>query len=253
MERSPQPSAQVENDSTLTVAVAANFISPMRTLAVDFEAETGIALKLVFGSSGQLFAQTQNGAPFDVFLSADEAKPLALERAGSIVDGSRRTYALGQIVLWQPGVAFTEHSHTEGMIEYLRARLSQGRLAVANPRLAPYGAATMELLEKLNSNQTSLAQIVYGENIAQTFHFVVSGNVEAGFVALSQLYSYDEKYKDLNTNSDALLIPQHMHVPIKQQMVILSSTENPIGAMQLQNWLLSTPIQARIKKMGSKI
>ena len=241
----------------LTVAVATNFTIPMRQLASEYTTETGVDLRLVFGSSGQLFAQIQRGAPFDVFLSADTAKPLALEEAGNIESGSRRTYALGRVALWYPDADLPKVSGNTNLTQTLKAALLAEPLAIlteplaiANPRLAPYGEAALEILEAISADDHRPKKMVYGENIAQAFHFVASGNAEAGFVALSQLLAHKPSHSMPADWRDVIIAPEALHAPIRQQMVVLNSSEHIEAAKQFQQWLLSSPIQQRIQTMG---
>ena len=158
------------------VAVAANFTAPMKKIAAAFEKDTGTKVDMAFGSSGNFYAQIRNGAPFQVFLSADDAKPAKLEKEGLTVPGSRFTYAVGTLVLW---------SAKPGLVDAGGAVLAKGgfdHLAVANPTLAPYGTAAMQTLAKLGLTGKVRSRIVEGENIAQTYQFVASGNADLGFV-----------------------------------------------------------------------
>ena len=160
------------------VAVAANFATPAKQLAAPFLRETGHRVVLSSGSTGKFYAQIKSGAPFEVLLSADEATPRRLEEDGLAVPGTRFTYATGRLALWsaRPNLP---------MGEALLRKNDFQRLAIANPRLAPYGAAAQEVLEKLGLWANVRSKLVQGENIAQTFQFVSSGNAELGFVALS--------------------------------------------------------------------
>jgi molybdate transport system substrate-binding protein len=163
------------------VAVAANFTAPMQAIAAAFEKDTGHKPQLAFGSSGKFYAQIRNGAPFQVFLSADDEKPARLQEEGLAVAGTRFTYAVGQLALW---------SAKEGVVDNKGDVLKKGgyaHLAIASPKLAPYGAAAIEVLKNLGLLETVQPKFVQGENIAQTYQFVASGNAELGFVALSQV------------------------------------------------------------------
>ncbi len=218
------------------VAVAANFTSTMKTLAAKFEAKTGNKVVISFGSTGKLYTQIVNGAPYDVFLSADTARPQLLEQDGKAVVGSRFTYALGRLVLWsaKPGVV-----DTEGTI------LNDGdfkHIAIANPKTAPYGAAAMEVMNGLGVYDTIKDRIVEGDNIAQTFQFVATGNAQIGFVALSQV-------KAVNKGS-WWEIPQGYYTPIRQDAVLLKSAANNATAKRLMAFLRSGAAQAIIANSG---
>lgn len=221
------------------VAVAANFMAPMQKIAAGFETDTGHKAALSFGATGKFYAQIANGAPFQVFLAADDATPARLEREGRTVTGSSFTYAVGQLVLWSP----TAH--------YVDARgdiLKTGNfkhLSIANPKLAPYGAAAMQVLE--NQGLTSLLQprIVTGENIAQAYQFVATGNAQLGFVALSQVME-DGKI----TQGSAWIVPSSLHEPIRQDAVLLTSGKDNPAATALMQYLRSDKARAVIKAYG---
>jgi molybdate transport system substrate-binding protein len=194
----------------LLVAVAANFLDTLRDVEAAFEAATGHQVTTVAGSTGKLYAQIVNGAPYDVFLAADPERPARLEAEGLCVSGSRVTYALGAIALWSPEA---------DLVDEQGAILRDGdfrHLAIANPQLAPYGQAARQVLEKLGLWETLQGRIVRGENIAQTFQFVVSGNARLGFVALSQL--------DAARGGSRWLIPGDFYTPIRQDAVILKDS-----------------------------
>lgn len=224
------------------VAVAANFTAPMKAIAAAFEKDTGHKTELSFGSSGKFFAQIKNGAPFQVFLSADDAKPAKLEDEGMTVPGSRFTYAIGTLVLW---------SKQPGLVDDKGAVLGGGgfeHLAVANPRLAPYGTAAMETLDALGMTGKVQALIVQGENIAQTYQFVATGNAELGFVALSQVMS-DGKI----TGGSAWIVPASLHAPIRQDAVILARGKGNAAADALMAYLKSEKAAAIIKSYGYQV
>jgi len=206
----------------LLVAVAANFMGTMRPIAADFEQQSGHRVRLVSGSSGKLFAQIRNGAPYDLFFSADQEKPRALEAAGMVMPGSRLTYATGALVLWAPSWAEVDAMALQ--------RESFKRLAVANPRLAPYGAAAMDVLQHLQLLPALTPKLVYGENVAQAFQFVDSGNAELGMVALSQVLALASKNKATATAPTYWLIPRNWYRPIKQDAVLLQAAEQKTAA-----------------------
>ncbi|MDP2267518.1 MAG: molybdate ABC transporter substrate-binding protein [Thiobacillus sp.] len=206
------------------IAVASNFAAPMKTLAAQFEQATGHTLTLSTGATGKFYAQIKNGAPFDVFLAADEATPARLMREGDAVQ--RQTYAIGRLVLW---------SDRPGYIVGNDAVLRQNhfkRLAIANPRLAPYGAAAIEVLTRLKLIDAVQAKFVIGENIAQTYQFVASGNAELGLVALSQVMQ-DGKL----SSGSAWVIPASLHAPIRQDAVLLKRGENNPAARAFFDYL----------------
>ena len=207
---------------TVHVAVAANFTPAMKEIAASFSRHSGHEVILSSASSGKLAAQLQHGAPFDVFLSADQAKPIALAKAGYAVSTTRFTYAIGALVLW---------SADEAIQGSERQRLEAGdyrKLAIANPRLAPYGKAARETLQALGLEAASRRHWVTGENIAQTYQFVASGNAELGFVALSQLRLLGRTPESDNANQQVFgwQVPSSMHRAIRQDGILLSKAES---------------------------
>ncbi|MBF0180759.1 MAG: molybdate ABC transporter substrate-binding protein [Magnetococcales bacterium] len=212
------------------VAVAANFITPAKVIAEDFARATGHLAKLAVGSTGKFYAQIRNGAPFEALLAADATTPARLEEEGLAVAGSRFVYATGRLALWspRPGVA----------VEALLRDKDLGRLAIADPKLAPYGQAAIETLTALELLEKWRPRLVQGENIAQTFQFVASGNAALGFVALAQVMR-----DGAITAGSAWLVPASLHQPIRQEAVLLArGRDNPAA----RSWLdfLHTP-QAR--------
>lgn len=223
----------------IQVAVAANFAAPMQVIARNFEAETGHRLHLAFGATGKFYAQIRNGAPFQVLLAADDETPAKLEKEAMAQTGSRFTYAIGKLVLW---------SAKSGYVDDKGEVLKKGdftKLALANPKLAPYGAAAMEVLGKLGVLGAVQPKFVLGENIAQTWQFVGTGNAELGFVALSQVM----KEGRISTGS-AWIVPANMHTPIRQDAVILSSGQGNAAAEALMKYLKGDKAKAIIKGYG---
>jgi len=208
------------------VAVASNFAGPMRDIAAEFSESFAHRVTLSSGSSGKFFAQIMNGAPFEVFFSADQEKPQALEKAGLVVPGSRMTYAIGTLVLW------SLHLRNENDN---RERLENGdfrRLALANPKLAPYGAAAVEVLENLGLAEKSRTSWVRGENIAQTYQFVSTGSADMGFVSLSQIMVEGHPAK-----GSAWIVPGHLHEPIRQDAVLLRVGRSNVAAQDLLRYI----------------
>lgn len=228
--------------ASVSVAVAANFTAPMQAIAQAFQQDTGHTTQLAFGSSGNFYAQIKNGAPFQVFLSADEAKPIKLEQAGLAVAGSRFTYALGSLVLWSNRPGFVD-----GKGEVLR-RGNFNKLAIANPKLAPYGQAAVEVLTNLGLYHALSAKLVRGENIAQTYQFVMSGNATLGFVALSQVMQHGKL-----TGGSGWIVPDKLHTPIRQDAVLLLPGKDNLAAEALLLYLKSARARAIIKSFGYQI
>ncbi|MBS0598139.1 MAG: molybdate ABC transporter substrate-binding protein [Burkholderiaceae bacterium] len=205
------------------VAVAANFTAPAKALAEVLARTTGHEARLSFGATGAFYTQIRNGAPFDVFLAADDERPLKLEREGDTVPGSRFTYATGQLVLW---------SARPGFVDGQGAVLKGGafnKLAIANPKLAPYGAAAMQTLDKLGLAAALQPKLVTGESIGQTYTFIATGNAELGFVALSQVLEGGK----LKAGS-AWVVPAQYHAPIVQDAVML---KRAAGNPAAQAWI----------------
>ena len=221
------------------VAVAANFSAPMQKIAAAFEQDTGHKAIVSFGATGKLYAQISNGAPFQVFLAADEATPARLEREGKAVDGSRFTYAVGQLALW---------SADASTVDAQGAVLKTGNfkhLAVANPKLAPYGAAAMQVLDQLGLTARLQPRLVTGENIAQTYQFVASGNAQLGFVALSQVMEGGKI-----TQGSAWQVPPQLHAPIRQDAVLLATGKDNPGATALLQYLRGDKARAVVQSYG---
>ncbi|WP_461481627.1 molybdate ABC transporter substrate-binding protein [Porticoccus sp.] len=220
----------------VSVAVASNFTAPMREIAAAFEQQSGYRAILAFGSSGKFYAQIHNGAPFQLFLSADQSKPAALEQDGLTVSGSRFTYALGTLAL----LTANEDANPEALLRNGDYR----KLALANPRLAPYGAAAMEVLAGLGLTDTATPRLVLGENIAQTYQFVISGNAQLGFVARSQVAAND------NLADRYWLVPNELYQPIRQDAVLLKSGADNPAAQALMNFLRSDAAVAIMQHYG---
>lgn len=227
--------------ATTLVAVASDFTKPMTEIAEAFEKATGHGAKLSFGSSGKFFAQIQNGAPFEVYLSASEKYPLELQKSGFAVADSQFVFAIGKLVLW---------SKMDNYVDDQGAILAKGdfkHLAIADPSHAPYGVVAVETLKSLGLLDKLQPLFVQGENIAQTFQYVSTGNAELGFVALSQVI-------DINSGKIGIgsgwIVPDNLHGPFRQMAVLLKTgAENP-AAQALLAFLKSPPALAIIEKYG---
>ncbi|WP_317848125.1 molybdate ABC transporter substrate-binding protein [Pseudomonas sp. HTZ2] len=221
------------------VAVAANFTAPLQAIAKDFEKDTGHKLVVASGATGQFYAQIKNGAPFDVFLAADDSTPAKLEQEKAIVPGSRFTYAIGTLALWSAKPGYVDDKG-----EILKQNTFQ-HLAIASPKTAPYGLAATQVLDKLNLTETTQAKLVEGQNITQAFQFVSTGNAELGFVALSQIYK-DGKLQ----SGSAWIVPAPLHEPIRQDAVILEKGKDNPAAKALFDYLKGPKAAAVIKSYG---
>lgn len=221
-----------------TVAVAANAAEVVETLAADFERQTGHRVTVTVGSTGKLYAQILHGAPFDLFLAADQERPRLLVEQGLAVEGSRRTYAIGRLVLWSPDAAMA-------IGEDLLKGGSFRRLAIANPDLAPYGAAARETLRELGLWESLRRKIVLGENVGQAFAMAASGNAELGFVSLSSVLSPRH-----GREGSYWEIPEHLHMPIRQDAVLLSRAEGNAAARAFHGFLVSPVALKTIESFG---
>lgn len=221
------------------VAVAANFTAPIDEIGKAFNKATGHQLKVSTGASGKFYAQIKNGAPFQVFLSADEEKPAQLEKDGLAVQGSRFTYAIGKLVLWSADPAVVD---AKGQV---LVKNQFNKLAIANPKTAPYGQAAMETLGALKLKSLLEPKMVMGENISQTYQFVATGNAEIGFVALSQV-TKDNKI----TSGSAWVVPENLYSPIRQDAVLLVNGKDSAAARQFLIFLKGAEATKVIKSYG---
>lgn len=215
------------------VAVATNFQPVMDRLQPRFEAETGYQIQTIYGSTGALYAQILNGAPYDVFLAADQARPERLEAQEFALSGTRFTYASGKLALWSAEVRKID-------VETLKAAQFR-RLAIANPALAPYGAAAQSVLERLGLHEGLKDKLVMGENAGQAFAFVKTGNAELGFVALWHVLSLPEGARGTYWQIDETL-----YTPVLQDaQLLLQGAENE-AAKAFLAYLASDEVQAWI-------
>lgn len=224
------------------VAVASNFLAPLRALADDCQAATGHQIVVSAGSTGKLYAQIVNGAPYDLFFAASEREPSLLERDGWAVAGSRYTYAVGILALWAPYVVIDD----QGPERALAA--ASGRVALANPKVAPYGAAAKAVLESWGLWNVLKNQVIRGENVAQAYQFAATGNVQFAFVALVQLVSSPEP-----PHGRYWPIAQQHHAPIRQQAVILKRASENADARAIWDCLKSDRARERIAQFGYRM
>ncbi|MEM8685779.1 MAG: molybdate ABC transporter substrate-binding protein [Pseudomonadota bacterium] len=236
-------SAPLSHGSQITVAVAANFLEPLELIQPQFESETGHSLRIVSGSTGKLYAQIINGAPFDVFLSADQERPERLVSEGRTVPGSRFTYAVGRLILWS---ADGTRNLADGA-KVLAAKEFR-KLALPNPQLAPYGLAAQQVLEQLGLWTALQGRIVMGENVGQTYGLVASGNAEIGFVSHSAFLSENTKQRGV-----FWIPPAEGYAPIRQDAVILKRATDKQAAQAFAAFLKSDATRAILKRFGYKI
>lgn len=223
----------------VVVAVAANFTAPMKQIAADFEKDTGHKAQLAFGATGKFYAQIGNGAPFEVLLSADDSTPAKLATEGSAVAGTTFTYATGRLVLWSARPGFVDDKG-----EVLKTGEFK-HVSIANPKLAPYGAAAVEALTALKLIEAVQPKFVQAENIGQAHQFIASGNAEIGFIALSQVM----KDGKLGAGS-AWIVPASLHQPIRQDAALLAKGKDKPAAAALLQYLKGDKARATIKSFG---
>lgn len=224
---------------TISVAVASNFTAPMQKIAAQFEKDTGHKAELSFGATGKFYAQISNGAPFGILLAADDKTPAKIAQEGKGDAASRFTYSIGKLVLW---------SKQDGYVDANGEVLKTGKfqhVAIANPKLAPYGLAAEQTLTKLNLLDAIKPKFVQGENIGQTYQFAATGNAELGFVALSQVME-DGKIKA----GSAWVVPAEMHEPIRQDAIVLNNAKDNVAAKALMDYLKGDKARAIISAYG---
>jgi molybdate transport system substrate-binding protein len=223
----------------VTIAVAANFTAPLKTIVAQFEKDTAHKVAVSSGATGKFYAQIKSGAPFDVFLSADGETPARLDKEGNAVAGSRFTYAVGRLALWSATPGFVD---AQG--EVLKAR-KFASIALAAPKLAPYGAAAVETLNRLGLLAALEPKFVIGESIGQAYSFVATGNAALGFVALSQVFE-DGKIK----TGSAWIVPANLHSPLRQDAVLLTRGKGNKGAAEFIRFLKTDTARAVIRSYG---
>lgn len=220
------------------VAVAASFVAPMNAVAAAIEADTEHAVTVVSGSTGGLYAQIVHGAPFDVFVAADAERPRLLEESGHGLLGTRATVALGKLVLFSTDAELIRASGLDAL-----RRDSVGRIAIANPRVAPYGVAAQQTLAALDLWQTLQPKLVRGESVAQTYAMTATANAELGLVALSQVVAAGD-------NAFHVTVPEELYAPIRQDMIVLAKARNNAAALAVHDLLRSARGRALIASFG---
>lgn len=230
----------------VNVAVAANFLNTLRALATIFEQKTGDRLLISAGSTGKLYAQLHHGAPFDVFLAADDKHPALLEEEGLALLGRRTTYAVGRLVLWS-GHPMPLRSLKKGGAQMLQ-QPDIRHIAIANPATAPYGRAAYQVLDTMGLWDTLKPRIVQGEDVGQVFQFVASGNAQLGFVALAQIRNPKNTF-----SKDYWLVPVELYDPIMQDMVLLKKAENNHAAHAFVAFMQTAQARTLIQQAGYKV
>ena len=231
--------APLAGADTVSVAVAANFADALRQLQPGFEQESGHELRISSASTGILYAQILHGAPYDVFLAADRKRPEQLIAAGLADSSSAFVYARGRLVLWSARPGLVDDGG-----DALRSRAFE-HLALANPRTAPYGAAAMQVLERLGLAQALAGRLVTGESVAQAWHFVVSGNAELGFVSLSQPIAAGRLAR-----GSYWIVPEDLYAPLEQMAVLVGPGRDQRSARALMEFLQSEYATARLEELG---
>jgi len=226
----------------VSAAVAANFTAPVQQIVELFQKETGHTVRLSFGSSGKFYAQIKEGAPFDVFLAADEKNPKLLEQESLAVANTRFVYALGKLVLWSAKPGFVDN---QGEV---LSKGNYGKLSYADPKLAPYGLAAQETLQHLNLWDKVQSKLVTGESITQAYQFAATGNAELAFISLSQI-TKDGKV----TEGSWWVVPENLYTPIKQSAVLLSAAKDKIAAQAFLDFLKSKKAAAIIRGFGYEL
>lgn len=232
------PTAAVAGE--VLVAQAANFQKPMEKIAAAFERATGHRVRISSGSTGKLYAQIRNGAPFDLFLAADQRRPALLEEEGLTVPGRRLTYAVGRLTLWS-----RDPDRIKGNGADLLRQGEFNYLAIANPKTAPFGSAAVQVMQKLGLDNSLSDKIVQGENVSQAFQFVFSGNAEMGFLSLSQVL--DPRINGAGSRWD---VPQDLYDPLKMDAVLLKRGEGNPEALALLDYLQGGEARAVIRRYG---
>jgi molybdate transport system substrate-binding protein len=226
------------NADEISVAVAANFTAPMKLIAAEFEKDSGHKVVASYGSTGKFYAQIKNGAPFEILLAADDETPAKLVKENMGASGSQFTYAVGKMALW---------SAKPGLVDGTGTVLKRGEfahLALADPKLAPYGLAGVETLKALGAYEAIAPKIVTAENITQAYQFISSGNAELGFVALSQVL------KDGKIEGSSWLVPANLYAQIRQDAVILAPGKGKAAVEALMKFLKGDKAKAIIQSFG---
>lgn len=227
------------HSTEITVAVASNFTAPMKAIGKEFERQSKHRVNLASSSSGKLYAQIKNGAPFDLFLSADSQKADTLISEGFVTKQDHYTYAIGRLVLWSKIKNYVDKNG-----DILKSDKFK-KIAIANPKLAPYGLAAKETMEKLGLYQKISEKIVLGENISQTLQFIITKNAQLGFIALSQIIKESE--------GSYWIVPENLHTPILQDILLLKKSAENKAARELFNFIRSKIGQKIIASYGYKI
>jgi molybdate transport system substrate-binding protein len=230
------------NAGEVNAAVAANFSVPVQQIAALFEKETGNTVKFSFGSTGKFYSQIKEGAPFDVLLAADEKTPKKMEQEGLAVANTGFVYAMGKLVLWSAKAGYADDKGE------VLSKGSYSRLSYADPKLAPYGLAAQEALQKLNLWDKVQSKLVTGESITQAYQFAATGNAEFAFIALSQI-TKDGKV----TDGSWWIVPADLYSPIKQSAILLSAAKDKTASQAFLKFLKSEKAVVIIRSFGYEL
>ena len=225
----------------IKVAVASNFANVLKEVAIEFQKDTGHQLAITPGATGKFYAQISNGAPFDVFLSADDETPRKLAQEGKAIASSQFTYAIGRLALWSPNPEMIDK--TADILKTDKFKF----IAIANAKVAPYGQAAVQTMQKLGVLTKIEPRVVQGESISQTYQFVSTGNAQLGFVALSQIVENGK----IKTGS-AWIVPEEMHEQLKQDAVVLQSCKHMSACQALIEYLKSEKAKKLMASYGYK-
>lgn len=226
----------------ITVAAAADLKFAMGELAVSFEKQTGTKVNVTYGSSGNFFAQIQNGAPFDLFFAADVEYATKLEAGGQVEPGTLYPYAVGRIVIWTP-LSTQVDIRAAGMNALVDSGIQ--KIAIANPAHAPYGRAAVAAMKKAEVYEKVENKLVYGENISQAAQFAQSGNAQAGIIALSLAIS-----PAMKESGKMWLIPEELHPPIEQAVVVIKSSKKKDAAKAFLEYIKSAAGRTTLDRYG---
>jgi molybdate transport system substrate-binding protein len=226
----------------IKVAVASNFANVLKEIAVEFQKDTSHQLAITPGATGKFYAQISNGAPFDVFLSADDETSRKLAQEGKAIAASQFTYAIGRLALWSPNPEMVDKNADILKTDKFKF------IAIANAKVAPYGRAAVQAMQKLGVLSTIEPRVVQGESITQTHQFVTTGNAQLGFVALSQVWE-NNRIK----SGSGWIIPEEMHEQLRQDIVLLNPGKDSSAATALVNYLKSDKAKKIIERYGYKL
>lgn len=235
-------SVNVAQAAEIKLAVASNFVQPAKDIVAEFEKDSGHTVSMTPGATGKFYAQIVNGAPFDILLAADDETPARLEKEARAVTGTRFTYATGRLVLWSPKADF---------VDDVGQLLKSGKftyLAISNPKVAPYGLAAVQTMQRMGVLSALEPKVVQGENIAQTYQFVVTGNAQLGFVALSQVFQHGK----LKSGS-GWIVPENLHDKLRQDVILLNAGKGSAAATAFMAFMKSEKAKKIIISYGYQL